>query len=260
MPQPPPMLASRQTERHQVPCPLPLWLWRRAGSPPTFDYPFLQRNTKFKEQASPNSSTRFSGIKLGCWLGQGRFQPLSAFLWHRARFPRPLATLPAVCWAKQPPEPPRLRGARVAEGRLQVLEAVYGPLEVSCSLSEQLIRLHYGDCWGPHTSPGLRGRLGSLLVSDFVAGSGAQWGIFFMGGGGVRGLSPHPPRVIALLWEGGEVCVERVLYLEPTGHHKHLPGSQIRSWGDGLGEAIWGSKQPMHFLRAFSFIEDWSGV
>lgn len=28
-----------------------------AGSTPTFDYPVLQRNTEFMEQASPNSST-----------------------------------------------------------------------------------------------------------------------------------------------------------------------------------------------------------
>lgn len=98
----------------------------RAGTV-SFDCSVLQRNTECVEQASPNSSAWFSGIKLGWWIGQWRFHQFLSLPLELSLIS--LASRNAACCLLSKPAPrtsPTLamQPGNVVEGRLQVLEAI----------------------------------------------------------------------------------------------------------------------------------------
>lgn len=56
-----------------------------------------------------------------------------------------------------------------------------------------------------------------------------------------------------MLWEGGEVRVERIGFV-PGAHASQGLRSEVAGMVSGLGEMVWGPRQQMHFLRALSSI------
>lgn len=66
-------------------------------------------------------------------------------------------------------------------------------------------------------------------------------------------LGASLPGAIDLLWEEGEVHVERIGFV-PGAHASKGVRSEIAGMVSGLGEMVWGPRQQMHFLRALSSI------
>lgn len=66
-------------------------------------------------------------------------------------------------------------------------------------------------------------------------------------------LGASLPGARGVLWEGGEVRVERIGFV-PGAHASQGLRSEVAGMVSGLGEMVWGPRQQMHFLRALSSI------